>query len=54
MHIMGLGRNLSKEVWVRTSFAQQPALTVDRCDVARVTIDMLPNVALLEIFHFYA
>lgn len=28
--------------------------TVDWCDVAMVTIDMLPDVALLEIFDFYA
>ena len=34
-------------------FAQQPAPTVDCCDVAQVTIDMLPNVALLEIFDLY-
>jgi hypothetical protein len=27
--------------------------TVDWCNVARVTIDVLPDVALLEIFHFY-
>ena len=27
--------------------------TVDWCNVARVTIDMLPDVALLEIFYFY-
>jgi hypothetical protein len=26
---------------------------LDRCNVARVTIDMLPDVALLEIFEFY-
>jgi hypothetical protein len=29
------------------------ALTVDRCNVARVTIDMLPDIALIEIFDFY-
>ena len=54
---MGLGRNLSKEANVRTCFVQLPAPLVDWCDVAldvaRVTIDMLPDVALLEIFHFY-
>ena len=50
---MGLGRNLPKKDNVRTSFAQQPAPTFDWCDVARVTIDMLPDVALLEIFDFY-
>jgi hypothetical protein len=50
---MGVGRNFPKKADVRTSFAQCHAPTVDRCDVARVTIDMLPDVALLEIFDFY-
>jgi hypothetical protein len=27
---------------------------VDWCDVARVTIDVLPDLALIEIFDFYA
>ena len=40
-------------VVVRSYFAQYPASTFDRCDVACVTIDMLPDVALLEIFDFY-
>ena len=44
---MGLGTD------VRTCFAQQPAPTVDRCNIAQVTIDMLPDVALLRIFDFY-
>ncbi len=54
MHnIMYLGRNLAKEAnIVRTSFAR-PARTIDLCDVARVTIATLPDVALLEIFDFY-
>ena len=48
-------RNPSKEADVRTSFAQYPAplATVDWCDVAQVTIDMIPDVALLRIFDFY-
>ena len=50
---MGLGRNLPKEADVRTCLAQEPVPTVDWWNVARVTIDMLPDVALLEIFHFY-
>jgi hypothetical protein len=50
---MGLGRNIPKDADVRTSLAQWSARSVDLCDVARVTIDMLPDVALLEIFHFY-
>ena len=32
---------------------QYPAPTVDRSTVAQVTIDMLPDLALLEIFDFY-
>src|SRR5258708_34558339 len=50
---MGLGRNLPKEADVCTSFAQKPELIVDWCDVAQVTIDTLPDDALLEIFDFY-
>ena len=43
-----------KEVIVRsTSFAQWPELTADWHDVGRVTIDMLPDHVLLEIFGFY-
>ena len=49
---VGLGRNL-REVDVRMSFVQDSALSVDWCDVARVTIDVLPDVALLEIFDYY-
>ena len=47
---MELGWNLPN---VRTSFAQQSAPTVDWCNVARVTIDVLPDLALLEIFDFH-
>ena len=50
---MGLERGPPKENDVRASFSQQPATNVDWCNVAQVTIDMLPDVALLEIFHFY-
>ncbi|SRR6266403_3466702 len=50
---MGWRRNLPMEVDVRTSFARQAAPTVDWRDIARVTIDMLPDVALLEMFDFY-
>jgi hypothetical protein len=35
------------------SFAYYPAAVVNRCDVGRVTIDILPDVALLEIFECY-
>ena len=52
-HIMGLERNLSKEADVRTSFAQRLGLAADWCDVARLTVDVLPDVALLRIFDFY-
>ena len=49
---MGLGRNLLKEADVRASFSQEPTLLLDWRDVARVTIDTLPDVALLKIFDF--
>jgi hypothetical protein len=35
------------------SFTCHPATVADWCDVGRVTIDKLPDVALLEIFDFY-
>ena len=41
------------EADVRTSFAQQPARPTDWCDLARLTIDMLPDVALLGVFDYY-
>ena len=50
---MGVGRNLPKEANVGTSSAQSHAPTVDWRDIARVTTDMLPDIALLEIFDFY-
>jgi hypothetical protein len=54
---MELGRNLPKEDDVRTCFEQYLAPTADCqcCDVLarRVTIDMLPDLALIEIFDFY-
>ena len=37
----------------RTSYAQHPVATADQCDVGQVTIDILPEIALLEIFDFY-
>ena len=50
---MALEMNLP-ESDVRTYFAQEPAPTVDLCDVdPRVVFDMLPDVALLEMFDFY-
>jgi F-box-like len=54
-HTMGLRRNPPKEADVRTSLAQWHVPTVDWCDhnVARVAIDMLPDVALLNIFDLY-
>ncbi len=36
-----------------TSFMQNSATIADRCDVGWVTIDILPDDALLEIFDFY-
>jgi hypothetical protein len=52
-YVMGLKRNRPEEADVRTFFAQQPAPTVDWRDIARVTIDVLHDIALLEIFDFY-
>jgi len=34
----------------RTCFAQHRAITADQCDEGQVTIDMLPEDTLLEIF----
>ena len=48
-----MGRNIPEEAEVRTYFAQWTGSTVNCCDVARATIDMLPDVALLEIFDSY-
>ena len=52
-HITGLGGNLSKGVDVCTFLLESSWLAVDRCDVALVTIDVLPDLALLTIFDFY-
>ena len=52
-NVMDLGVDLTKEaIHVRLSFVQ-PTPTVDWRNVARVTVDALPDVALLEIFDFY-
>lgn len=37
----------------RTSFTQFPAIFADFCDVGRVTIDVLPDVTLLNVSDFY-
>src|SRR5258708_1287704 len=47
---MRLGRDPPRDADVRMSFVQQPGTAPDRWDVGRVTIDVLPDVALLEIF----
>ena len=46
------GRNLVK-AGRSTSFPRNTPTTADWCDVGQVTIDMLPDLALLEIFDFY-
>jgi hypothetical protein len=51
--ILGVGRNLLKEAGVRTSLGQHPVPTIYCCDIARVTIDVLSDISLLEIFNFY-
>ena len=50
-----MGKKPPKEADVRTVCLLHSSLrlTVDWCDIARVTIDMLSDVALLEIFGFY-
>jgi hypothetical protein len=52
-HIMGLGRKLRKEGDVRHLLHGSLRRLLTLWDVARVTIDMLPDVALLEIFDIY-
>jgi F-box-like len=37
----------------RMSAVRQPANSIDRCDVDEVTIDVLPDNVLLDIFDFY-
>ena len=41
------------EADVRISFARHSATVADWCDVGQVTVDMLPDVALLDMFDFY-
>jgi hypothetical protein len=43
------GKNPGKS----TSSPQRAPTTADWCDVGRVTIDMIPDIALLETFDFY-
>ena len=52
MHVVRTGRELIT-THRRTSYARHPVATADQCDVGRVTIDILPEDALLEIFDFY-
>ena len=53
--LYGTGKESARGRRCTHIFAQKPAPTasIDWCDLARVTIDMLPDVALLEIFDFY-
>ncbi len=44
MYIIEPGRNPTMKANVRKSFAH--AMTVDRCDVGNVTIDILPDDVL--------
>ena len=50
-----MGKESTKGLGVQCTFifAQWPESAVDWCTVARVTIDTLPDVALLGIFEFY-
>ena len=50
---MRLDVKLPKEPNVRTFFCTRACTDANWCDVARVSINILPDVALLEIFDFY-
>ena len=50
---MRLGKDPPRDAHVRMSFARQPGTAADRWDVGQVTIDVLPDVALLGIFDCY-
>jgi hypothetical protein len=50
---MRLGMDPPRDSKVRMSFAQYPGTAADWWDADRVTIDVLPDVALLEIFDCY-
>ncbi len=50
---MRLESDPPRDADVRVFFAQQPGTAADWWDVGRVTIDVLPDVALLEIFDCY-
>ena len=50
---VSLRRHSSMEATVRTTIAQQPALTVYGCNVARKIVDMLPDAALLDIYDLH-
>jgi hypothetical protein len=49
----GTGKGSAKGGQCTYIFGTVPAPTIDWCDVARVTVDMLPDDALLEVFAFY-
>ena len=56
MHVLGLGTNEQDEIDVRFFFGSKScnlnATTTDRRDVARITIDILPDDVLLDTFYF--
>jgi len=47
------GSTIAGRCMSHISIAYHPATVADWCNVGRVTIDMLPDVALLEIFDCY-
>jgi hypothetical protein len=51
MHAHGTRGTLPMETDVWTSFAH--AMTADWCDVGQMTIDILPDDVLIEIFNYY-
>ena len=52
-HPLATLSHISKEADVCRYFARWPVPTIDQCDIVWVTIDVLPDVALLEIFDFF-
>src|ERR1700755_2927280 len=52
MHVPGLGTNEPDQIDVRF-LARNPATTIDWGKVGRMTIGILPDDVLLEIFNFF-
>ena len=53
IEVEGIKAQIPAEACQRTSYVQLPVATAYHCDVGKVTIDTLPDDALLEIFDCY-